>query len=143
MGSGAGLTTGGRGFARDRVPKTAQWRIGETVCGPGGGPAAGVAELPADAPPATPTPEPTSEPTPEPEAADPDHVHATVVGTVVNLRAGPGTKHVTDGQARSGNVLHVAGRNADGRWLQVEDARDATARVWIYGPLTDIEAATM
>ena len=98
-----------------------------------------------------PTPEavePTPEPTPEPEtppAAEPvpSLPAVTVTGSVVNLRQGPGTDHPTDGQARAGDVLTVTGRNADGSWLQVEDPGNPEERVWIYGPLTDIEAATM
>ena len=54
-----------------------------------------------------------------------------MTGTVVNLRTGPGTDHATAGQVR------VTGRNADGSWLQVADP---TTRLWLYGPLTDIDA---
>ena len=95
-----------------------------------------------------PTPAPTPEPTPEPEilpAAEPEPVlpAVTVTGTVVNLRAGPGTDHPTAGQVRAGDQVRVTGRNADGSWLQVADPRTAAGRLWIYGPLTDIEAATM
>ena len=104
--------------------------------------AEGVAELPADAPPATQTPEPEPEPTPEPETPpapepEPSLPAVTVTGSVVNLRQGPGTNHPTAGQVR------VTGRNADGSWLQVADPRTAEGRLWIYGPLTDIEVATM
>ncbi len=133
--------------------------------------AEGVAELPADAPPATqtpePVPEPVVEPTPEPEpeptpeaveptpepmpepetppAAEPEPSlpAVTVTGSVVNLRQGPGTDHATAGQVRAGDQVRVTGRNADGSWLQVADPRTAEGRLWIYGPLTDIEVATM
>ncbi len=110
---------------------------------------AGADALPEPTPAPTPEtvaePEPTPEPTPEPEPqiAIPHAVHATVTGTVVNLRVGPGTEHAQAGQARAGDELHVTGRNADGSWLQVEDPRNPTGHVWIYGPLTDIDAATM
>ena len=83
-----------------------------------------VEPIPESAPEPTekPTVEPTVAPTPEPER---------VTGTVVNLRTGPGTDHATAGQVR------VTGRNADGSWLQVADP---TTRLWLYGPLTDIDA---
>ena len=107
------------------------------------------AQLPTDAPSSEPEPvvaeptpeavEPAPEPTSEPEAATPDRVVATVTGTVVNLRAGPGTEHATDGQVRAGDQLHVTGRNADGSWLQVEHPAATGELVWIYSPLTDID----
>ena len=67
----------------------------------------------------------------------------TVTGTVVNLRRGPGTDHATDGQVRAGMQLSVLGRNADGDWLQVMHPAATGELVWIYGPLTDIDAATV
>ena len=125
----------------------------------------GVAELPADAPPVEPTPEPVVEPTPEPEptpeaveptpeptpepetppAAEPEPSPpaVTVTGSVVNLRTGPGTDHATAGQVRAGDQLHVTGRNADGSWLQVAHPAATGELVWIYGPLTDIDGATV
>lgn len=108
----------------------------------------GMAELPADAPPETaaaePAPEPTPEPTVEPTVAPaPERVTATVTGTVVNLRRGPGTDHETDGQVRAGDALRVTGRNADGTWLQVMHPVATGELVWIYGALTDIDAATV
>ncbi len=128
-----------------------------------------VAELPADAPPAEPTSEPVVEPTPEPEPTpeaveptpaptpeptpesetppapepEPSLPAVTVTGTVVNLRQGPGTDHPTAGQVRAGDQVHVTGRNADGSWLQVADPHTAEGRLWIYGPLTDIDGATV
>ena len=71
-----------------------------------------------------PTPEPTPEtvaPTPEPEPRTEALERVTVTGTVVNLRAGPGTEHAIDGQARAGDRLNVTGRNADGSWLRIEN----------------------
>ena len=129
--------------------------------------AEGVAELPADAPPAEPPPEsvpepvveptpetvdptlaPTPEPAPEPETPpapepSPSLPAVTVVGTVVNLRTGPGTNHPTDGQVRAGDELHATGRNADSNWLQVEHPTAPAEQVWIYAPLTDIDGATV
>ena len=90
-----------------------------------------------------PDPDPTVAVEPEPAAAVHAHVHATVTGTVVNLRVGPGTEHATAGQVREGDELHPTGRNADGSWLQIEDPNDPARRVWIYGPLTDIDATSV
>ena len=114
---------------------------------PDTGPAAPPEPEPEPAVEPEPTEEPEAAPEPEPEpetpaeAAAPARVTATVTGTVVNLRTGPGTEHATDGQARAGDVLNVTGRNADGRWLQVVDPGNPESRLWIYGPLTDLEAA--
>lgn len=111
----------------------------------------GVAEMPEPVvepePEPTPvsTPEPAPEPTPEPapQTETPERVTATVTGSVVNLRQGPGTEHARAGQVRAGDELHPTGRNADGSWLQVEDPRNPAGRVWIYGLLTDLDAATI
>lgn len=124
----------------------------------------GAAELPEPAPEPTPEPavvaEPTPKPSPEtvaptpepmvavepepaPAPAVPDRVVATVTGTVVNLRTGPGTDHAIDGQVRAGDRLRATGRNTDGSWLQVVDPRNPEDRLWIYSPLIDIEAATV
>ena len=43
----------------------------------------------------------------------------------------------------AGDQVRVTGRNADGSWLQVKAPRDFAGRVWIYGPLTNIDAATV
>ena len=115
--------------------------------------AEGVAEQPADTP-SEPEPvavEPTLEPEPEPEptvkpelkAVTPDHVVATVTGSVVNLRRGPGTDHATAGQVRAGDQLHVMGRNADGSWLQVLHLAATGEHVWVYGPLTDMDTVSL
>ncbi len=91
-----------------------------------------------------PTPEPIPEPTPEPEPqpATPEPVTVTVTGSVVNLRRGPGTDYPTHGQVREGDQLHVTGRNTAGDWLQVMHPVATGEQVWIYGPLTDIDATT-
>ena len=102
---------------------------------------------PTPVPQAVAAPEPTVEPTPEPEpplASTPAvQPTVTVTGTVVNLRQGPGTDHPTHGQVRSGNQLQVTGRNADGSWLRVVHPAATDGQVWIYGPLTDLDAATV
>ena len=84
---------------------------------------------------------PTVEPLPVPTTATRPTV--AVTGTVVNLRTGPGTEHSTDGQVRAGDQLQVLGRNADGTWLQVMHPVATGELVWIYGALTDIDAATV
>ena len=85
-------------------------------------------------------PEPTEEAMPESTTETPPTV--AVMGTVVNLREGPGTDYPTDGQVRVGNQLQVTGRSADGSWLQVMHPATTGEHVWIYTPLTDIDAAT-
>ena len=103
---------------------------------------------PAEQPTPIPTPVPVvaPEPTPptvEPEPTLPAPTTVTVIGTVVNLRLGPGTDHGIDGQAVYGDVLRVLGRNAAGDWLQVMHPVATGELVWIYGPLTDIDGATV
>ena len=90
-----------------------------------------------------PVAEPTPEPAPEPAAApEPEPARLTVTGTVVNVRAGPGTGHPIALQAAAGDQFEVTGRNADATWLQVADPRTAEGRLWIYGALTDFDAGT-
>ena len=112
------------------------------------------AELPVDVPPpvtATPTaePEPTIKSEPAPETVEPTpglpaqtgtSLHVTVTGSVVNLRRGPGTDYAVVGQVRAGDQLQATGRNATGDWLQVVHTAAIGEQVWIYGPLTDIDA---
>ena len=133
--------------------------------------AEGAAELPADAPPAPaaaepvpeptvapdpeptvavepeptpqPAPEPTPEPTREPQTETSDRVTATVTGAVVNLRRGPGTEHGINGQVRAGDALQATGRNAAGDWLLIVHPAATGEQVWIYAPLTDIDAAAL
>ena len=88
-----------------------------------------------------PTPEPDPPPAPEPAPTQATSVRVTVTGTVVNLRTGPGTDHPTDGQVRAGMQVSVLGRNAAGDWLQIINPFATGELVWIYGPLTDIDAA--
>ena len=85
---------------------------------------------------------PPSAPPPAPEAVP--EIRPTVAGSgsVVNLRRGPSTYYPPVGQVREGDRVRVTGRNADGHWLQVVDPGNPESRLWIYGPLTDIDAAT-
>ena len=103
---------------------------------------------PAEQPTPMPTPVPVVEPEPtpptvEPEPTLPAPTTVTVTGTVVNLRLGPGTGYGIDGQAVYGDVLRVLGRNAAGDWLQVMHPVATGELVWIYGPLTDLDGATV
>ncbi len=99
---------------------------------------------PAEQPAPVPTPEPVVEPEPTPPTVeteptpDPETIHAIVIGTVVNLRLGPGTNYGIDGQVRAGDRLHLTGRNADGSWLRVMHPVATGEHVWIFAALTDI-----
>ena len=89
----------------------------------------------------------TSMPT-EPAVAEPapqtsTSLSVTVIGTIVNLRRGPGTDYPTDGLVHEGDQVSVTGRNAAGDWLQITHPAATGELVWIYGPLTDVEAATV
>ena len=75
--------------------------------------------------------------------AAPGPLSVTVTGTTVNLRAGPGTDHPTDGQVRAGDALQATGRNAAGDWLLIVHPAAPAEQVWIYAPLTDISAAAL
>jgi hypothetical protein len=55
---------------------------------------------------------------PSPNSQD-SGVTATVTGSLVNLRGGPGTGYAVVGRATEGEKLPVTGKNADGSWLQV------------------------
>ncbi|MCY4521936.1 MAG: SH3 domain-containing protein [Caldilineaceae bacterium] len=120
------------GMAELRAAPPLEWAAAESAPEP----------TPEPEPIVEPTPE-TVAPTPEPEPAVPDSVVTTVTGTVVNLRKGPGTDHPTDGQTRAGDQVHVTGRNADGRWLQILHPTADREYAWIYSELTDIDAYTL
>ena len=99
----------------------------------------------------TPLPEPAEEPAPE--AQTPVRTTATVTGSTVNLRTGPGTEHAIDGQVRAGEQLHVTGRSAAGDWKNiarthelVETDRDRASRIvetWSYDPAALSAARTV
>lgn len=57
-----------------------------------------------------------------------------VSGSVVNLRAGPGTSYAVLGQVGRGDTLDVMGVSRD--WLKVYHARQSLF-AWIYEPLTE------
>ena len=91
------------------------------------------------------TPAPPAAPEPDPEPAtvpEPEPMSLTVTGNPVNVREGPGTGYPIALRAAAGDQFEVTGRNADGTWLQVADPRTAESRLWIYGPLTDLDPAT-
>ena len=95
---------------------------------------------------AEPAPEPTPEtvaPTPESETAASEYVVATVTGSLVNLRVGPGTDHPTAGHVHAGDQVRITGRDADGSWLQLLHPVAVGKLVWIFGSLTDIDDTTV
>lgn len=57
----------------------------------------------------------------------------TVTGSVVNLRAGPGTSHPILGQVQRGDSLQVTGGTDE--WYRVYLPR-LSLFAWIYAPLT-------
>ncbi len=69
------------------------------------------------------------------------HTAATVTGTTVNLRSGPGTEHPVTAQVRQGDQLNVQGQNAAGDWLQIPDPAGGPDFHWIAASLTDLTAA--
>jgi SH3-like domain-containing protein len=74
----------------------------------------------------------STEPSPYPEETTPwDYV--TVTGSVVNLRAGPGTEYSVLDQVVLGDSLRVAGGVED--WYRVY-VSDRSLFAWIYAPLT-------
>jgi uncharacterized protein YgiM (DUF1202 family) len=75
----------------------------------------------------------------EPDAQD-SRPTATVTGSVVNVRSGPGTGYIIIGQVRSGAVLTVTGRNQAGDWWQICCVNGQTG--WISGQLVRITGAT-
>ena len=57
-----------------------------------------------------------------------------VRGSLVNLRAGPGTSYAVLGQASRGDTLDVMGVSRE--WLKVYHGRQSLF-AWIYEPLTE------
>jgi spore germination protein YaaH len=85
---------------------------------------------------ATPTPEftPTPLPTPTPSVAQ------VMVNGTYNVRTGPGTNYLTAGQVRSGDVLEIVAKNADGSWWQV--CCVGGQQVWLSASLAPAQGPT-
>lgn len=89
------------------------------------------------------TPAPAEPAVAEPAPQTSTSLSVTVTGTVVNLRGGPGTDYPAVGLVHEGDQVSVTGRNAAGDWLQAMHPAATGELVWIYGPLTDVDAATV
>ncbi|MCD4846613.1 MAG: SH3 domain-containing protein [Candidatus Aegiribacteria sp.] len=63
----------------------------------------------------------------------PEWQQLIVSGSIVNLRAGPGTEYATLGQVESGDTLQITGGLDD--WFRVY-VPNLSLFAWIYGPLT-------
>ncbi|MDE0671610.1 MAG: family 16 glycosylhydrolase [Caldilineaceae bacterium] len=75
-----------------------------------------------------------------PATPTPVSVALIVTGTVVNVRTGPSIDFPVRSQVRQGDQLQPQGLNAAGDWVQVSDPTGGTELLWIYAPLTDLEA---
>ncbi len=63
----------------------------------------------------------------------PEWQQLIVSGSIVNLRAGPGTEYAALGQVESGDTLQITGGLDD--WFRVY-VPSLSLFAWIYGPLT-------
>ena len=63
----------------------------------------------------------------------PEWQQLIVSGSIVNLRAGPGTEYSTLGQVESGDTLQITGGLNE--WFRVY-VPGMSLFAWIYGPLT-------
>ena len=81
-----------------------------------------------------------------PQAVDPlpppARMTVAATGETVDLRFAPGTDQPLVSHLHGGERVEVVGRSADGHWLQVVDPHTGH-RAWVYGPLTDIDGATV
>jgi len=77
--------------------------------------------------------EETTEPDTTVTETDSPWERVLVTGSVVNLRAGPGTSYAVLGRAGRGDTLDVMGVSVD--WLKVYDSSQSLF-AWIYEPLT-------
>ncbi len=89
------------------------------------------------------TPAPVEPAVAEPAPQTSTSLSVTVTGTTVNLRRGPGTDYPADGLVYEGDQVSVTGRNTAGDWLQITHPAVTGELVWIYGPLTDVDAAAL
>ena len=94
---------------------------------PVGAVGSGQVSQPVQAQPIATTAPPTATPTPRPMAN---------VGTLMNVRAGPGTNYRIIGTASPGQQFPITGKNPGlGDWWEIEYTE--TLRGWVYGPLVN------
>ena len=87
----------------------------------------GQVSQPAQVQPVATTAPPTATPTPRPMAN---------VGTLMNVRAGPGTNYVIIGTASPGQQFPITGKSPGlGDWWEIEYTE--TQAGWVYGPLVN------
>ena len=67
------------------------------------------------------------------DSSIPEWQQLIVSGSIVNLRAGPGTEYATLGQVESGDTLQITGGLDN--WFRVYVSHKSLF-AWIYGPLT-------
>lgn len=56
---------------------------------------------------------------------------AAITAGVLNVRRGPGTNYPAIGQLQQNDVVEIAGKNADGSWLQIVYPTSTIGRGWI------------
>ncbi len=98
-----------------------------TPVGAAGAVSSGQVSQPAQVQPAATTAPPTATPPPRPMAN---------VGTLMNVRAGPGTNYRIIGTASPGQQFPITGKSPGlGDWWEIEYTE--TLRGWVYGPLVN------
>ena len=98
-----------------------------TPVGAAGAVSSGQVSQPAQAQPAATSAPPTAIPTPQPMAN---------VGTLMNVRSGPGLNYPVIGTANPGQQFPITGKNPGlGDWWEIEYTE--TLRAWVYGPLVN------
>ena len=98
-----------------------------TPVGAAGAVSSGQVSQPAQVQPAATTAPPTATPTPRPMAN---------VGTLMNVRAGPGTNYGIIGTASPGQQFPITGKNPGlGDWWEIEYTE--ALRGWVYSPLVN------
>lgn len=87
---------------------------------------------------ATPTTTPTASPLPTPPSP-PQPPSGRVNVDVVNLRGGPGTTYAIVGQAHTGELLTIVGRNAASDWWRVCCPLGQTGESWVSAQFVDLQ----
>jgi hypothetical protein len=84
----------------------------------------------------------TSTPIPPPSVTlPPGTPWAAITAEILNVRKGPGTNYPVIGQLQQNDVVEIAGKNADGSWLQIVYPTGTIGRGWISASYAQVRGS--
>jgi hypothetical protein len=66
---------------------------------------------------------------------------AAITARVLNIRRGPGTNYPVIGQLQQNDVVEIAGKNADGSWLQIVYPTGTIGRGWVSASYAQVRGS--